>query len=208
MLADIHIGSYRSGPIINGMNGRLIDIRDRLREISQYVMTNGISHVIILGDIFKDKNPSPIHLAVFTEFVSLLTEKDVTVIVFPGNHDMHKLQGEVHALKPFKYLQGQRLQIIDEPTSIDIGGTNLLIFPYCKSPQREYLPELLSRGTRGTSKSILLMHGTVEGAALKGMGDFEIFDEDYIPAEMTDQVLAVFAGHIHEYQQFRNVYYP
>lgn len=205
VVADLHIGDYRSGPVINGVNGRLLDIRDRLSEIAKYTITNGIPHMIILGDIFKEKRPSPMHLSVFTEFLSTLLERGTTVIVFPGNHDMHKIQGEVHAMKPLKYLQGHQLMIIDEPTSLVLSKINVLVFPYIKSPQRNYLPDLLKQANKN---SILLMHGTIEGAALHGMGDFEIFDEDYIPASMISDLQAVFAGHIHEFQHFGNVWYP
>ena len=73
---DFHIGSYRNGPEINGVNGRLLDIKARMWEILDFM--KGLLErqesfaFVMLGDVFKDKHPSIPEMTVFAEFLSEL----------------------------------------------------------------------------------------------------------------------------------------
>lgn len=216
--ADWHLGSYRTGPDTPGVNGRLLDIQTRMREILSYAVTQKIPKIIIGGDVFRDRHPSILHLTIFAEFLREATRAGVRVSVIPGNHDQARMQGQVHALSAFMPLLGEdvnRHMIFDQTTMmVDWPSEEpekwFMYFPYFKAPQKDILINLL-RGKdlqRRLANMLLIMHGTVEGALAKNMTEYEIFDEDFIPYELVMGFKGVFAGHIHEQQHFNNVWYP
>ena len=204
--ADWHEGNFRNGPMIDGVNGRLLDIRDRIREILQYALSNNIKVIVILGDLFNDKSPSMIHLTYFAEFVREATENDITIVVLTGNHDVYKLQGQMHALAPFQKIQVPKLVVIDQLSDFRWElpkGLKIAFFPYIKSPQKEALASFLK-----PTDTALFMHGTISGASTRGCTELEMFDDDVVPHEMLSHLKGVFAGHVHSCQHFENVYYP
>jgi DNA repair exonuclease SbcCD nuclease subunit len=54
----------------------------------------------------------------------------------------------------------------------------------------------------------LFVHGTIEGGAMNKLVDYELFDEDVISYDTVKKFKAVYAGHLHDAQHFKNVWYP
>ena len=218
--ADWHIGDYRTGPDAGQtLGGRLLDIQNRIQEILIYAGMNKIGHIFIGGDIFRDRHPSMLHMTIFSEFLRDAMKAGIHVWAFTGNHDQARMQGQVHALNPFRpIVDSEKVTLIDMtmmvyPDLVRDMHWPFLIFPYIKSPQAESLKSFLeqvhqSQPELNFSESILMLHGAVEGAMLKNMVEYEIFDEDLIPFEMVMGFKGVFAGHLHECQNFNNVWYP
>ncbi len=207
--ADWHIGNYRSGPDTPGLNGRLLDIRNRIKEILTYAVNQKISRIILGGDIFRDRHPSMLHLTIFAEFLRDARNLGIKVSVIPGNHDQAKMQGQIHALSAYIPLLGDNQDIIlDRPLWGHYEDQKFFFFPYLKSPQNDALVEFIKAAPQAVSTSFLILHGTVEGALAKNMTEYEIFDEDTIAFEHVMGFRGVLAGHIHECQHFNNVWYP
>lgn len=211
--ADWHLGSYRTGPDLPGLQGRLLDIQQRTREILNYALVQQIPKIIIAGDIFRDRHPSMLHMTLFAEFLRDANRAGISVWIIPGNHDQSRMHGQVHALSPFMPLLSgirdiDRVSIFDEPVTCYLDK-HILFLPYIKSPQRDTLQALINRcDISRIPQSLLILHGAIEGSILKNMVEYEIFDEDVIPYDMVAGFKGVFAGHIHEQQHFNNVWYP
>ena len=203
-IADIHLGSYpRSGLT------REDDIMNALVNIASYAGTNKINTVIVAGDIFKSKNPSPQHYRIFNMFLHLLVMQGISVEVIPGNHDVSRGDTSSTALDPYTAIPGgPSVHVHVSPTLKVIDGQSFLFFPYTTPPQEEKLQDYIKQSNYDPSKIILVMHGTVEGAMMNRHVDYEIYDEDMIKADTANQFQMVLAGHLHDGHNVGNVWYP
>jgi len=203
--ADWHIGDYR-GPVVNGLNGRLIDVRNRISELIEYAVSNSIEAIVFCGDMFRDKHPGMIHLKTAASIIKEISSKQIKFIAIPGNHDVSKLRMHAHALSAFKPLTPNNVVIADQPGVFELDlNTRLLLFPYMSSPQDKPLKEFLKDARKD---DILVMHGTIEGSLMTKLTDYEIHDEDTIFMDTISKVRGVFAGHIHDNQHYGKVWYP
>ena len=203
--ADIHIGEYRNGPTLaNQVNGRFMDIHDRIEELLNYLVKNDIKHLFIAGDIFKDKFPVPSHLREFATVLQRCAHQDINVWIIPGNHDRAKASDQMHHLGIYMPILPPQVRIIDAPSVIKIEGIRFYFFPYIKSPQQPNLMEFLGDST---SEDVLVMHGIVEGCK-SGLFEYEINDDDIINMSVVRHLKMVLAGDVHTMQHFDNVYYP
>jgi DNA repair exonuclease SbcCD nuclease subunit len=210
--ADFHVGPYRNGPDINGVNGRLLDIKARMWEILDFIRKRQVSNdpitFIMAGDAFVHKHPSIPELTVFSEFIKeLISLYKVESYIFPGNHDASKVVGQPHALAPFIALTKDTcVHIVSEPTRVNFGGgCHAYFFPYQWHSQDKPLAEFTKDAT---DKDYLFVHGTIEGGVMSKLVDYELFDEDVIRYDTVKKFRAVFAGHLHDAQHFNNVWYP
>lgn len=206
---DFHIGSYRNGPDIDGVNGRLLDIKARMWEILAYL--KGVApHTpfIMVGDVFKDKHPSIPEMRIFAEFLQQLISMKIWSYFITGNHDASKVVGQPHALAPFMPLiENTCIHIIDAPLKLQMSdeASYFYFFPYQWHSQNEPLKKFV---VTADSKDCLFVHGTIEGGSTNKLVDYELFDEDVIQYDTVRQFGGVFAGHLHDAQQFKNVWYP
>jgi len=208
--ADFHVGPYRNGPDINGVNGRLLDIRNRMWEIldfiKQQVRAGDVPSFVMAGDAFIHKHPSIPEMTAFSEFIKELMRLEIESYIFPGNHDASKIVGQPHALAPFVALTKDTcVHIIDTPTRVEWGDSSSYFFPYEWHSQDKPLAEFTKDATE---KDLLFVHGTIEGGVMNKLVDYELFDEDVIRKETVKKFRAVFAGHLHDAQHFDNVWYP
>ena len=201
--ADWHIGDYRNGPTVAGVNGRLLDIKERINEMLEFAEKGRVARIILAGDMFRDKHPSMLHLEIFSQTIKRIIDLKIPTLILPGNHDVNRVRGTAHALTPFMPLiKNSCVEIIDQPAVRD----DISLFPYMSAPQEPPLKEFLKKVP--TSCRFLALHGTVKGAVMNKLVDYEIYDEDTMSPDLMDRFQMVFAGHIHDAQQFRNVIYP
>ena len=204
---DFHLGQFRNGPDINGVNGRLLDIKARMWEMLDFLTKHQDASFMMVGDVFKDKHPSIPEMEVFAEFLRELIGLRISSYFITGNHDSSKTVGQPHALAPFMPLtQGTCIRIIDEPAVLaGVGGEWAYFFPYKWHSQDEPLKKFTKDAT---SADPLFVHGTIEGGSVNKLVDYELFDEDVIQYDTVKQFKMVFAGHLHDAQHFGNVWYP
>src|SRR5215467_4480351 len=88
-LADIHIGMENYGRINpeTGLNTRLHDFLDVLDEAMDRAISERVDAVVIAGDIYKSRDPSPTHQREFARRVLQLSRSGIEVVLVPGNHD-------------------------------------------------------------------------------------------------------------------------
>jgi DNA repair exonuclease SbcCD nuclease subunit len=204
--ADFHVGPYRNGPEINGVNGRLLDIKARMWEILDFMKKDKTKTFVMAGDAFIHKHPSIPELTAFAEFIKELIKLGIESYIFPGNHDASKVVGQPHALAPFMALTKDTcVHVLDVPTRVQWQDRAAWFFPYQWHSQDKPLAEFVKDAE---SKDYLFVHGTIEGGVMNKLVDYELFDEDVIRRETVKGFRAVFAGHLHDAQHFDNVWYP
>ena len=77
VFADVHVDK----------NNRPEDTLAVLRQIMQYAVKNKVDFVYVLGDVYERKRPYSCEKTIFEKFVKYLSDKDIEVIIIPGNHD-------------------------------------------------------------------------------------------------------------------------
>lgn len=207
MSADWHLGSYR-GPDNNGVNGRLLDIQEKIQEILDYIQEQDVLHTLIIGgDLFRDKQPAMLHLEILSKFLNKCETHKIPTRIIPGNHDVNRIKGSAHALSPFMPLlsSSKYVKIIDKPWIEEFNEGEIFYFPYMSTPQEPKIKEFLKDATK---RDILVMHGMIGGAQLNPMFEYEVPDDDSISTEVLSKVGTVLAGDIHMAQHFKNVWYP
>jgi exonuclease SbcD len=205
VFGDTHCGIFSNGPDIDGINGRLIDIKKQIDFIIDYCVDNAISLLMFTGDFYRDREPDNLSRYFWAKIFERIENANIDFWAILGNHDVFKIKGKTHALAEFiPIVKSKKIFICDEPSILRSNGLNFYLFPYKMAPQEKSLREFLKTST---SKDVALLHGSIEGGSLNNLIDYELFDEDIIPYNAVSHLRAVFAGHLHNAQHFNNVWY-
>jgi exonuclease SbcD len=88
--ADLHIGLESHGPINphTGLPRRQEDFLNALDQIVERAITERADLVIMAGDIYKGRDPTPTHQREFARRVLRLSQRGVPVFLLAGNHDV------------------------------------------------------------------------------------------------------------------------
>jgi len=135
LFTDLHAHNFPdcSKIISSGINSRLLDCAEIIKQVATAVEEKGAKAVVFGGDLFhipgkREDSVNNVTLAALSMLGSL-----VPVYMIPGNHDQADRQGDNHALENLKYISG--IRVIDkEPTPIDIVGFKFCLAPYRREP--------------------------------------------------------------------------
>jgi exonuclease SbcD len=88
--ADIHIGMENYGRInpATGLSTRLEDFCATLDEAVNRAISEPVDVVVLAGDIYKTRDPTPTHQREFARRIRRLIEAEIPVVIVPGNHDV------------------------------------------------------------------------------------------------------------------------
>jgi DNA repair protein SbcD/Mre11 len=95
-LSDIHLGSGFSHGRVNpetGLNSRLEDFIDTLRQCIDRAIAEPVDLVLFGGDAFPDATPPPYIQQAFAQQFHRLVEAQIPTVLLVGNHDQHS-QGQ------------------------------------------------------------------------------------------------------------------
>ncbi len=123
--ADFHIG-LRSHRLIDGIDSRLVDIKDRLRFLGAKIVKNKVKTFIIAGDVFERTHPTPYEYYLVISFLKQLHSKGVDIYIIPGNHDMSIT---TNSLLPLKKVTGVTVCDGTDGTFARIEGKDFLFVP-------------------------------------------------------------------------------
>lgn len=191
--ADIH----------NGVPGKLKDTTWCMNIMRQYAKTREIKHVLVLGDLFHDRQNLGIDVinGVYAE-LKKAKEDDQEWVCFPGNHDMFlKNSWDINSLRPLENV----LTVVSEIGFYEIDGQRFTILPFIHY-EAKYMEALrhIQEGYR--KQDILLTHIGIHGATLNEcflLKHWSIVEFGSTPYDR------VFTGHFHCHQQVgNNVWYP
>jgi exonuclease SbcD len=105
-LADVHIGMENYGRVDpeTGWNSRLKDFLDTLDEAVERAIREPVDLVVISGDIYKSRDPSPTHQREFARRIYRLSQAGIQVFIVAGNHDLPLATGRATSVDIFQAL--------------------------------------------------------------------------------------------------------
>ena len=106
-LADTHIGMENYGRINpeTGLNQRLHDFLNSLDQAIEGALEANVDLVVIAGDIYKTRDPTPTHQREFARRIHRLTSAGVKVVLVAGNHDIPMSAGRATSVDIFRALE-------------------------------------------------------------------------------------------------------
>src|SRR5437764_899576 len=104
--ADLHIGMETHGPIDphTGLPRRLDDYLDALDRIVDAAIEERADLVVIAGDIYKSRDPTPTHQRAFARRILRLSQQKIPVFLLAGNHDLPNAASRATSIDIFQEL--------------------------------------------------------------------------------------------------------
>ena len=222
------IGGKLSIDPATGLSFSLTDFQDSLDFMALTIVNENIKLVLIAGDVFDSNKPTMDELRVVMSFLAFLSEKNIPVVMIPGNHDISQSSQMASSLAPLTFLP---IHILERPGSVvlEIDGEIVKIdcLPYPsrgrllaqlvdkKNQTPEELTALINQGLLSIlqalslnpdtelskpTKRILLAHGSVESAVV-GEQPRTLAHDVFIPVrDVEGHYDYVALGHIHQTQ--------
>lgn len=172
--------------------------------IREYAHSQGIEVVLVLGDLFHDRNSLNIQvLSDAYDFFDELDQKyDQEWVAFPGNHDMFlKNSWKVNSVRPLSRL----ITIVEDIKKLNIGGTNFWVIPFVHY-ESAFMQAVKAIEAQASPDDILLTHIGVTGASLNEC--FLLKHWSLIDFADT-KFKRIYSGHFHCFQQVgTKTWYP
>jgi DNA repair exonuclease SbcCD nuclease subunit len=180
----------------NGLNSRLNDCVDILRQAVRVVQDNGVDHVLFLGDLFECR--TAIDVDVFFETFRAMRELSsvVTVWLLKGNHDCHNKMGDVYSIEAFRDLPN--VIVLDEPKDHIPGIPDVRIAAY---PYMADVEQLKQHMANMPATDLVLLHQSIREGTI-GPYNTTIAAELSLKDLPLDRCRYVFAGDYHKRQFF------
>lgn len=105
--ADLHIGMENFGQIDpeTGVNQRVLDFIQRLRDIVDTALEREADLVIFAGDAFKTRDPNPTYQRELARQVMRLARANVPIVLLVGNHDIPIIANRASSVDIFHTLE-------------------------------------------------------------------------------------------------------
>jgi len=225
IVSDTHIGEYCYGKVdVNtGLNTRLLDFLSNLDKSIDFAIEKKVDVYIIVGDIYRIKNPgSKIRKQFASRLARLISNRIMTVLV-TGNHDMTVSSDGAHSMSEMQELSGliDKLRVISEPELITIKKTDLYFLPFVnRSEQKLLMPEdflkyqvekvkEFNEALDSSKKSLFFGHFGVDKSVIGGSFDLDMssneFENKMMLSDFSDDWTKIYLGHIHKNQEFNEV---
>src|SRR6188768_1203153 len=135
-LADVHIGMENYGRLNpeTGLNTRLHDFLDTLDEAVARAIKDEVDAVVVAGDVYKSRDPSPTHQREFARRILQLIRANIEVVLVPGNHDTPMAAGRATSLDIFRTLELPGVNVMRRISSMRIttrsGPLQIVALPW------------------------------------------------------------------------------
>lgn len=192
LTADIHNGYGQDGRAIWSM-----------KVIREYAKNNNIEHIIVLGDLFDDRES--LRIDTISE-VSLFFKEAANTYnqgwtMFPGNHDMFlRNSWKINSLQ---FLENY-VNLIQSVSKFVLDGKTFWVLPFIHH-EDIYMKAVNELSNKATNDDILLTHVGVRGATMNQC--FLLKNWNIVTFEKTN-FKRVFTGHFHNHQTIGKVTYP
>lgn len=135
-LADTHIGMENYGRINaeTGLNQRLHDFLNSLDQAVDAAIAEQVDVVVLAGDIYKTRDPTPTHQREFAHRVQRLAKAGIHSVLVAGNHDIPMSAGRASSVDIFRALEIPRVTVARTINTHRIdtqaGPLQVLTFPW------------------------------------------------------------------------------
>jgi exonuclease SbcD len=148
--ADLHIGMELHGPMnpTTGLARRLEDFLASLDRIVDAAIAERADLVIMAGDIYKGRDPTPTHQREFAKRVMRLTRESIPLVLLAGNHDLPNAENRATSIDIFRALDvaGVRVARAVDVERIDTPAGPVLVATLPWVPRSTLLTRALARG--------------------------------------------------------------
>lgn len=229
-LADIHLGMENYGRIdpATGLSTRLGDFLRTLNEALDWALQNDVDLVLIAGDIFKNRDPSPTVQREFAKAIRKLSAAAMPVFILVGNHDVPNALSRANTVEIYSTLAIPGVTVAQRPglhiIETKAGPVQIIAVPWIS---RSYLlsnkdfrnldPDALNREllilvetfidnaldkVDAALPTVLTAHASVQGAVFSTEKQIMLGQDVVYPKSMLmdSRVDYVAMGHIHKYQ--------
>lgn len=116
-LADIHLGmeNYGRTDPATGLSSRLGDFLRTLDEALDWALANDVHLVLLAGDVYKNRDPSPTVQREFARRIRRLSAAGVPMFILVGNHDLPNAWARAHTVEIFDTLQVPHTWVARQP---------------------------------------------------------------------------------------------
>lgn len=203
IFSDLHAHLFRPYATIlpNGMNSRLVDAVNCVKQIIDYVAIHPeIDLVLFGGDLFHTRGRLAVQAfnAIY-EVLSGFSLRKVPTVLIHGNHDQADREGSVYSIHTLRTI----CTVVDQPGWVMVAGhsqqlINLMAVPYTEN--LAHLRDLVKEPAPAPGPRIFLGHLGLQGA--KVGADFVYANpHDAVVADLNPAGFdAGFLGHFHTYQ--------
>lgn len=193
--ADLHAHDWKEGgEPIGGINGRLMDWCNAMREMIGIARELEVMRIYILGDVFHLKKN--ITEQVFNQVWSYFSHaRDLGLTFIAGNHDRENDRYDSVTIWSWRSFA----DVIVEP---EVDGDNVFV-PWLYEQERvlKFLKD------QKKARHMLMFHGEMDGAVV-GPTDYALKSVMTQKSLGAGQYEMLFAGHLHKRQQVKGVWYP
>src|SRR5690349_22482119 len=116
-LADIHLGmeNYGRTDPATGLSTRLGDFLRTLDEALDWALANDVHLVLIAGDVYKNRDPSPTVQREFARRIARLSKAGLPTFLLVGNHDLPNAWARAHTVEIFDTLHVPHTWVARQP---------------------------------------------------------------------------------------------
>ena len=230
-LADIHLGmeNYGRTDPATGLSSRLGDFLRTLDEALDWALANDVHLVLIAGDVYKNRDPSPTVQREFAGRIARLSKAGLPTYLLVGNHDLPNAWARAHTTEIFDTLRVPHTWVARQPRLDRVptaaGDVQIAALPWVTPhtllTKEEYrsasmeqlnsimldkLEALLDQHIEALDPAlptILTAHAQVQGAVFGSEKSVLLGRDLILPRSFVarPEVDYVAMGHIHKYQQ-------
>ena len=183
IVSDIHFGVNKNSELFLNSS-----IKFFTEEFVPYLISEEISTILILGDVFDNRNNINVKVSdeVYNLFINVLHKFKIYILI--GNHDIYyKTSNDVHSLKLLNHLEN--VEVIDKVCHIELFGVNTMFCPWVF----DYNDNDLINTFENSTAEVLFGHFDIVGFALNSTR----VSLEGLNAEVFHGFKKVFSGHYH-----------
>jgi exonuclease SbcD len=229
-LADIHLGMENYGRVdpATGLSSRLGDFLNTLDIALDWALDNDVHLVLIAGDIFKNRDPTPTVQREFAKRIRKLSAADMPTFILVGNHDVPNALQRANTVEIYSTLAVPMVSVAQKPgmhiVETTAGKVQIVALPWLSrsylmsnSSFRNLTPDELNAAMVELVESfidnsvdnldpalpsILTAHASVQGAVFSTERDIMLGQDVVLPKSIiaNPRFDYVAMGHIHKYQ--------
>ncbi|MDQ6695386.1 MAG: exonuclease SbcCD subunit D [Chloroflexota bacterium] len=212
----------------SGLSTRLLDFLKTLNEALDWALANDVHMVLIAGDIFKNRDPSPTVQREFARCIRKLSAAGMPVFILTGNHDVPNSQARANTVEIYRTLAVPGVTIAQSPSTHVIetqaGNVQVVAVPWLSRSYLSSRPEFSKLSAEELNRelqllvetfidkaasdldpsmpAILTAHASIQGAVTSSEVDITLGHEVTYPKAlvMNPRFDYVAMGHIHKFQ--------